>query len=105
MIIFLNWYYRTLTVGLAGIFLDIFSTISQSFAISIMAKHIFEPLYQDYTYAGRVIGFFIRSGRIILGLIVEFIFLLIIGLIMILWVLLPLIIIGKIIFILFTMWG
>lgn len=105
MITFINWYYRNLTVGLAGVFLDLFSTVSEMFAISIMAKHIFEPLYQDYTYAGRVIGFFIRSGRIVLGLIVELIFLVIMGLVMLVWILLPLIIMGKIAYIFFTMWG
>jgi len=102
---FINWYYRNLTVGLMGVLLDLFGTVAEMFAIPIMAKHIFEPLYQDYSYTGRIIGFFIRSGRIVLGLIVEFIFLVLIGLVALFWVLLPIIIAGKIVFILFTMWG
>lgn len=104
MITFLTWYYVNQTKTVFAIFLGFFTYIADFFAIPIMIKHIWEPLYQDYTYSGRAIGFLIRSARIGLGFFVQFIFILIFGFLMLLWLLLPLVIIGKLTYILFTMW-
>lgn len=103
MITFLKWYYKTQTTNLVGILMGIFSMVSETFAIRIMLQHITEPLYQDFTRSGRVIGFLIRSGRIVIGAIVELVVILILGFLIILWLLLPAIIILKILYILFTL--
>ncbi|MFA4930819.1 MAG: hypothetical protein WC570_03090 [Patescibacteria group bacterium] len=105
MISFFKWYYRTQTTNLIGSLMGVFAMVSEIFAIQIMIKHLFEPLYQDYTYSGRAIGFLIRGGRIIIGAIVELILLIVLGLVLILWVLLPVIIVFKIIYIFFTIWS
>ncbi|MDP3015191.1 MAG: hypothetical protein Q8N28_02140 [bacterium] len=36
-------------------------------AFKITLKHFFEPLYQDRSFIGYVLGFLFRSGRLIFG--------------------------------------
>jgi hypothetical protein len=43
-------------------------TIDQNIAVLETAQHITEPIFQDYTKQGRVLGFFFRLGRILVGL-------------------------------------
>lgn len=37
-------------------------------ALWITVKNIFQPLYQDHTFIGRILGFIFRSIRICIGL-------------------------------------
>lgn len=39
----------------------------QVFAMSITARHFFEPLYKDYSVIGRILGVVLRTGRLLLG--------------------------------------
>ena len=60
-----------------------------TFAVILTVKHLFEPLYQDKTFIGYVLGFIFRVLRVALGLstdlvVVVFAFILYIG-----WILLP----------------
>ncbi|MBU0647727.1 hypothetical protein KJ855_00950 [Patescibacteria group bacterium] len=105
MITFFKWYYQTQTMNFIGMLMGLFGLVSEMFAVQIMFKHITEPLYQDYTWQGRIIGFMVRSGRIILGVIVELIVILFLGVILLLWLFLPLIILGKVFYLLLTVWG
>lgn len=36
-------------------------------ALKITLEHFFEPLYQDRSFIGYILGFFFRSGRLIFG--------------------------------------
>lgn len=103
MITFFKWYYMFQTRQIYAAFNDIFQLISGTFDIPMMIKHIGEPLYQDYTYQGRAIGFLIRTGRILLGLFTQFILLIILAVLMLLWLVLPVVIIFKIGYIIVTM--
>jgi len=97
MLTFFQWYYVTLSAGLIEIGRDWFALIASQFAISAMWQNISQPLYQDYTWSGRIIGFFIRLGRIALGLLIEGIILVLLLLIFVLWLILPLLAVYKII--------
>lgn len=96
MITFLKWYYVTLSAGLIDIGRDWFRLISSQFAIGVMWQNITQPLYQDYTYSGRIIGFLIRMARIIIGLIIEGLIIFVLVLIFILWLFLPLLALYKV---------
>ncbi|HPH78969.1 MAG TPA: hypothetical protein PLH65_02705 [bacterium] len=104
MLTFFNWYYRDQTKNIYQVFVGLWSLIASYFDIQMMIKHLGEPLYQDYSYSGRAIGFLIRLGRIILGVFLQIILAIILGILLLLWVLLPLIISVKIIYISATMW-
>ena len=42
----------------------------RTLAIKITLRHLFEPLYGDYTGVGRVVGLIFRLARIVVGLAV-----------------------------------
>lgn len=48
-------------------FMGTLTVADQSFAVAITFRHFFEPLYKDYTVIGRIMGFFFRSARILIG--------------------------------------
>jgi hypothetical protein len=72
-------------------------SMEQSFAIRVTARHLFEPLYKDYSVIGHILGPIFRIGRVIIG---GFFYLLIAGVFFVLiaiWVSIPLFIIANII--------
>ncbi len=73
------------TVGLVG----------DAFGVKSMLEHITEPIFQDRTWQGRIIGVAIRSLRVLLGLFVEGLFVVFFGLLIVLWYLFPFIAIWK----------
>lgn len=48
--------------------INTFERLDKTWAVWITFKNIFQPLYQDHTFTGRILGFFFRSVRIIIGL-------------------------------------
>ncbi len=52
-------------------FLVMFRSAAESLehraAFRVTLEHFFEPLYQDFTFLGRILGVFFRSGRLLLG--------------------------------------
>lgn len=63
----LNWYVRS-SHSYWDRFFVLFARLDRFFALKITLKMIFRPLYGDYTFVGRVLGFIFRSLRIIVGL-------------------------------------
>jgi hypothetical protein len=57
-----NWVYQR--------FLQTIRILDGRFAVQAMIKNITRPIFQDYDWQGRVIGFFIRIGRIVAAVIV-----------------------------------
>ena len=49
--------------------IDRLESLDRTWALWITLKNIFQPLYQDHTFTGRILGFFFRSVRIMLGLV------------------------------------
>jgi len=64
-------------------------------ALRATAKNIFRPVFQDYTFQGRLIGFFLRLGRIVAGLVMYFFILLFWMILLATWLLLPLLAISN----------
>jgi hypothetical protein len=50
--------------------LDYLEKLDYTFALKINLKNIFQPLYQDYSFVGHIIGFVLRSIRIISAVII-----------------------------------
>lgn len=50
--------------------LDILSDIDRKLAWKVTLRHFFEPLYQDYSLIGRMLGFVFRSLRLAGGLFI-----------------------------------
>ncbi len=70
--------------------LSLLEQLDQTFAVRVTMRHFKEPLYGDYSFVGRLLGFVFRSGRIAVGwglyAVVSFFFLLT----YVLWLLIPL---------------
>src|SRR5688572_7799619 len=43
-------------------------SLDRTWAVAITFRYIFQPLYQDRTITGRILGFIFRSIRIVIGL-------------------------------------
>jgi len=63
---FHHWYIDgSRTIGHS--FINTLASIDRSFAVKITLQHLFEPLYNDYSVIGRILGFPFRLGRVAIG--------------------------------------
>lgn len=63
-----HWYVRSFHVYW-GYFFFILSRLDKYFALKINLRLIFKPLFGDYSFMGRILGFIFRTLRIVLALI------------------------------------
>jgi hypothetical protein len=54
-------------------FVSFFENLDQTFALRVTLRYFWKPLYGDYTIVGRILGFFFRSGRIMLAVVIYII--------------------------------
>lgn len=91
-----HWYWGSFRVA-GGKFIDLLKDWDRFFALKITVRHWLQPLYQDRTFIGYVLGPIFRTGRIILALAVYLTVTALAGLLYLLWLLIPPYIIYKII--------
>lgn len=70
-------------------FISALESADRSFAVKITLLHFFEPLYKDYSVIGRILGFFFRTGRIIVGTIAYLVIALFFAVAYIIWLAIP----------------
>lgn len=90
-----DWYIGSL-ISIWHATISVFERMDQVLAFAVNVRHLFEPLYQDETILGRILGLIFRFSRALIGAVVYatlFAFALIIYL---LWALVPIYIV---------MWG
>ena len=75
--------------------LKILRRLDKKLAIKVTIRHWLEPLYQDKTIVGYVLGFIFRTARIILAAIIYFIISVIIMFAYLIWAALPIFLIIK----------
>lgn len=63
--------------------------IERDIGVMINLKLITQPIFGDYTYAGRVIGPIFRLGRVLIGTIIMLASIFVVILIYIIWMILP----------------
>jgi ATP-dependent Clp protease ATP-binding subunit ClpC len=67
--------------------------LEEDLAVGLMLRLLFTPLYHDASIFGRIISFFFRLGRIILGIFAYLLAVILIGLLALIWFLAPVILI------------
>ena len=87
---FHHWYGDASKVLFHG-FLSTLERADRYFAFRVTARHFFEPLYQDYSVVGRILGVFFRSVRLGLASVIYLILGTVWGAIFAAWYALPLI--------------
>jgi hypothetical protein len=70
-------------------YLSTIAAFEGQIAVQATFHNINKPLFQDYTFQGRIIGFFFRLFRIISGLLIYLFLGIFMALFYLLWVLLP----------------
>lgn len=66
---FHHWYVDASRYFFHG-FISFLENLDRTLAFRMTLRHIFEPLYKDYTIMGRILGPIFRFGRVIIGLVV-----------------------------------
>lgn len=63
---FRHWYVKSARIYFNFV-LDRLERLDYFFAWRITARHLFDPLYRDYSLVGYVLGFFFRSFRLLVA--------------------------------------
>jgi len=77
--------------------LDYLEKLDYKFALRINLKNIFQPMYQDYSFMGHVLGFVLRSLRIFIASVIYAIFLTVCAALFLAWAAIPVFVFYKII--------
>lgn len=92
---FYHWYVRGSRVFLHyGI--SLLERLDRYFAVKITLRHFFEPLYQDYSAMGRILGFIFRPLRVIVGFAVYILVGAVWTLFYFIWLSIPITILGYV---------
>ena len=76
--------------------IEIISNFEATFAVRLMLKHITEPIFQDYTRAGRILGILIRLLRIVVGLLFYLAIIILFSVLATVWAILPILAIWQV---------
>lgn len=91
-----RWYLDSARIYVHQV-ISMLENLDKTFALKITWRHFGEPLYQDRTIIGYVLGFIFRSFRIFTGAIIYGFLIILAALIFIVWALVPFYIILKIV--------
>lgn len=64
--------------------------LDRTFAVRVTLRHFFEPLYQDYSIMGRILGVIFRTLRILLGFLIYAIVSTVFVIFYLIWLVIPL---------------
>jgi len=67
-----HWYLGSFKIA-SHFFISFLEKLDRTFAFKITLRNIFQPLYNDRSFIGYILGFFFRSGRLIISGILYFI--------------------------------
>lgn len=90
-----HWYWGSFRVA-GDKFIDLLKRWDRFFALRITLRHWREPLYQDRTFIGYILGPIFRTGRIAIALAVYLTAAALAGLLYLFWLLIPLYIVYRI---------
>jgi len=92
---FRHWYFGSFKIY-SHFIISLLEKFDRGLAFKITLKYIFQPLYQDRTTIGYILGFFFRSGRLIVGGIVYAVIIIIALFFYLIWLMVPIYIIYRI---------
>jgi len=74
---------------------DLLEVMDRFFALRITLRYWLKPLYQDYSVIGYILGFILRTGRLLLGGAVYLLLIIIVLLLYIVWAAIPIYIVYQ----------
>ena len=90
-----HWYVKSFFVYIHFVVSQL-EKIDRFLAFKITLRHLFQPLYQDKSFLGYILGFILRTARLFIGAIVYLVIFAIAAAIYIIWLAIPIFIIYKI---------
>ena len=85
---FHHWYVHG-SRNLFHFFISRLEGLDRTFALRVTLRHLFEPLYKDYTIVGRILGAIFRSGRILIAFVFYLIIAAIFAVVYFVWLIIP----------------
>jgi len=92
---FYHWYKESF-LRYSNFVINVLEKFDKTLALKVTLKNFFQPLYQDYTVLGYILGFIFRFFRVIIAVIVYVCLLSIALFLYLIWVLIPPFLIYKI---------
>jgi len=89
-----HWYVNAFFI-ISRHVINFLERLDRTFAFKITLRHFFQPLYQDYTLLGYILGFFFRFWRIVIAATLYGLIILIGFFVYILWAAIPLYIVYR----------
>jgi len=86
---FLVWLTYDGTLAVYQLWQAVASNFESQIAVITTFRNLGKPLFQDYTREGRFIGFILRIGRIIVGLVVQLLLAIFFIIVLLAWLILP----------------
>lgn len=83
-----HWYVKSVRIYWNFV-LDHLEHLDRSFAWKITLRHLFQPLYKDYSFFGYVLGFIFRLLRLVSASIIYALIFLFAALLYVVWLLVP----------------
>jgi hypothetical protein len=91
-----HWYFDSFRLY-SNFVISLLEKLDRRLAFKVTLQHLFQPLYQDQTTIGFILGFFFRSARLIVGGFIYLIMAFIAVLVYLAWLAVPLYLIFQII--------
>ena len=90
-----HWYVKSFWIYNHFV-ISLLEKFDRRLALKITLSHLFEPLYQDRTIVGYILGFIFRSLRLILGVVIYTLLIIAAIAVYFAWLMVPLYIIYRI---------
>ncbi len=94
---FRHWYIKSFFIY-SHFVVSMLEKFDRFLAFKITLRHLFKPLYQDYSFIGHILGFIFRVARLIFGGIIYAVIFITAIIIYLIWLLVPIFIIYQIIY-------
>ncbi|MEK7657720.1 MAG: hypothetical protein AAB366_00825 [Patescibacteria group bacterium] len=94
---FRHWYIKSFFIY-SHFVVSLLEKIDRVFAFKITLRHLFKPLYGDYSVLGYILGFIFRLGRLIISGLIYLILIILAVFIYAVWLAIPFYIVYRIIF-------
>lgn len=83
-----HWYVKSFFIYYHQV-ITFLEKLDAIFALKITFRHLFQPLYKDYTLVGYFLGFIFRACRVITASLVYLFILIIAVILYLIWIFLP----------------
>lgn len=94
----LIWWYTAGLLALLRHVRERLRSFAHSMNLDVMTRYLFVPMYGYYDFWSRVISFFVRLVQLAFGMVAGVIYLIVEVVVVICWILVPIVVVGNILY-------